>query len=135
MKYIATLILLTAGIGQGFAQGPSFASSTLSFPVSDLEKATKWYQELLGEVESFSPAPGVIEFQLNEVTWLQLFEGELSSGAILRLEVGDINTMHKKVYTMGSSPNDIDTVPNVVSYFDFKDPDGNQLSFYKLETE
>lgn len=131
---LASIILLVCSFGLSHAQDkPSFASSTISFPVSDLEKSTQWYQQLLGEVESFSPAPGVMEFQLNDKTWLQLFEGEVAVGSILRLEVADIQSSHKKLGEIGISTTSIELVPNVVSYFDFSDPDGNQLSFYKLE--
>lgn len=134
MRNLFVLALIVASYN-GSAQGkPAFASSTLSFPVSDLKQSIDWYQQLLGEVEGFSPAEGVFEFQLNESTWLQLFEGEPSSGAILRLEVKDIQDHHSRLVKLGISPGPVDMVPNVVSYFDFKDPDGNLLSFYMLET-
>lgn len=117
------------------AQGqPSYASTTISLPVSNLEQSIEWYKQLLGDVESFSPADGIIEFQLNENTWLQLFEEESSSNSILRLEVGDIQSQHDRLKKLGLAPTSIELVPDVVSYFDFKDPDGNQLSFYKLES-
>ncbi len=113
---------------------PSFASTTISFPVTDVERSTQWYKQLLGEVESFAPAEGMIEFQLNELTWLQLFEGPISLGTILRLEVKDLKLEHQRLTDLGMLLSPIELVPNVVSYFDFKDPDGNQLSFYKLES-
>lgn len=111
----------------------SYASSTISIPVSDLNSSTEWYQQLLGDVESFSPAEGVVEFMLNEKTWLQLFEGEVAANAILRLEVMDIKMQYNRLRNLKLSPSEILLVPNVVSYIDFKDPDGNQLSFYQIE--
>ena len=134
MKYQITFVLLFCVIGFSVAQSsPSYASSTFSFPVSDIDEATEWYKQLLGEVEYFSPAEGVVEFKLNEQTWLQLFTGAQSSGATLRLEVTDIQSQHQRLTKLGIEPMDIELVPAVISYFDFKDPDGNLLSFYKLE--
>ncbi|WP_462249595.1 VOC family protein [Ekhidna sp.] len=113
----------------------TFSSSTFSFPVSNLEASTEWYSDLLSNTNAISPAEGVVEFELNEKTWLQLFEGESSTNtAILRLEVNDIQSEHKRLKILGISPTNIELVPGVVSYFDFKDPDGNQLSFYTIET-
>lgn len=134
MRNLFVLALIVASYFGSAQDKPAFASSTLSLPVSNLQKSIDWYQQLLGEVEGFSPAEGVYEFQLNESTWLQFFEGEPSNGAILRLEVEVIKDHHDRLVKLGLSPSPVELVPNVVSYFDFKDPDGNLLSFYMLET-
>ena len=134
MKYfISTTILIIAvkvGLGQ---EKISYASSTFCFSVSDLNASIDWYGSLLGNVEKLTPAEGVVEFQLNATTWLQLFEGPTSTGAILRLEVSKIDQQHQRIQQLGVSATPIEVVPGVVSYFDFKDPDGNLLSFYQLE--
>lgn len=132
MKYLITGIIIISAI-QVNAQNPnSYASSTIGFPVSNLEESVEWYKQVLGDVEYFSPADGVVEFALNDKTWLQLFVGTASQGSILRLEVADIESQYNRLNNL-VSPTPIELVPDVVSYFDFKDPDGNQLSFYKLE--
>lgn len=134
MKYLVTSILFIFSMSLCGAQdNSSFASSTMCLPVSNLEESIQWYKQLLGEVENFSPAEGVMEFKLNDQTWLQLFEGTQSTGSILRLEVEDIRRQHKRLEKLGVKSTPIELVPDVVSYFDFEDPDGNQLSFYKLE--
>ena len=134
MKYLLTLIAFCIASSFSTAQNsPSYASSTFSFPVSDIDKATQLYQSVLGEVECFSPAEKVIEFKLNDQTWLQLFEGDQSHGAVLRLEVANIQLQHQRLKNLGLTPTAVELVPSVVSYFDFSDPDGNQLSFYELE--
>ncbi len=111
----------------------SYSSSTISFPVSNLDLSVEWYKQVLGEIEYFSPADGVMEFALNDKTWLQLFEGESTTGSVLRLEVRDIQFQYERLKKLSISPTPVEMVPNVVSYFDFKDPDGNQMSFYELE--
>lgn len=135
MKHLlCTITLLFVFLASSAQDNVRYASSTFCFPVSDLSSSIDWYNSLLGEVESFTPAEGVVEFQLNTTTWLQLFEGPLSNGAVLRLEVNKIQEEHRRLQALGISPTPVELVPGVVSYFDFKDPDGNLLSFYRLET-
>lgn len=137
MRYLLVLVLGVCSMQLNAQTQPTYASSTMSFPVTNLEKSIEWYKQVLGNVEYFSPAEGVTEFMLNENTWLQLFEfeGQSSSAAIMRLEVGDIRIQHNRLQKLGLSPSPVELVPEVVSYFDFKDPDGNQLSFYQMETQ
>ena len=130
--FLSTICLCLLSLCQ--AQQPAYASSTFSFPVSNLEASVAWYGQLLGEVESFAPAEGVVEFQLNPTTWLQLFEGETgAAGSVLRLEVTGIKQQHARLEGLGIPATAVELVPGIVSFFDFEDLDGNQLSFYQLE--
>ena len=134
MKSVLSFVLFLCAIQLSKAQDvPSYPSSTFSFPVSNLEASIQWYQEVLGNMERFSPAEGVVECLLNETTWLQLFEAPSGTGAILRLEVTDIKQHHKRLSQLDIVLTPVELVPGVVSYFDFKDLDGNLLSFYELE--
>lgn len=134
MRFLVTLFISFCSMQMSAQSQQSYASSTISLPVSNLERSIKWYKQVLGDVEYFSPAEGVIEFMLNEKTWLQLFEGMSPSNSILRLEVRDIQSHYDRLKKLGLAPTSIELVPNVISFFDFKDLDGNQLSFYKLES-
>ncbi|MDX2141693.1 MAG: hypothetical protein SF123_26635 [Chloroflexota bacterium] len=109
-------------------------SITIGIAVKDINLAANWYKALLGDVETMEPAPGTIELQLSENTWLQLDDtGDLKvGGSIIRLETQDIDAIHTKVKALKSDVGDIVTVEGVVRYFDFEDPAGNRLSYYQV---
>jgi lactoylglutathione lyase len=107
---------------------------TIGIAVKDVKEAVRWYKALLGDVETMEPAPGTMELQLTENTWLQLDDtGYLEvGGSIIRLETKDMDAMHKIVKKLMPDTGDIEVVEGVIRYFDFKDPAGNRLSYYQL---
>ena len=109
-------------------------SFTVGLPVTDLSTAIEWYRRLLGNVEEINPAPGVWEFRIVPSGWLQLFEGKASgpNRAIVRFESADIEASRELALSLGTDVTEIETVPEAVKYFEFRDPFGNQLSFYEL---
>ena len=109
-------------------------SITIGIAVDDVTQAVGWYQALLGDVETMEPAPGTMELQLAENTWLQLDDtGDLKvGGSIIRLETQDIDSIHKKAKNLQPDVGDIELVEGVIRYFDFKDIAGNRLSYYQL---
>jgi lactoylglutathione lyase len=109
-------------------------SFTIGLPVTDLNTAIEWYQRLLGDLERINPAPGVWEFQIVPSGWLQLFEGEAGGPnlTIVRFESEDIEASRKLALSLGTDVTEIETVPDAVKYFEFRDPFGNRLSFYEL---
>ena len=134
---IFTLIFSLAALTKIHAQDKSWASTTISIPVSNLGQSVNWYKKLLMIEESISPAPEVIEFKIKDNTWVQLFEVETftNSQNILRLEVDAIKEAHKRVSQLTTNIQGIEYIENVVYYFDFSDPDGNLLSFYQIPSE
>ena len=109
---------------------------TIGVGVKSVAEATKWYTELLGDIEVVEPAPGTVELQLSENTWLQLDDtGYLAVGggsSIVRFSTDNIEAAHKAVKVIASDVDEIETVEGVISYFDFKDPNGNRLSYYQM---
>jgi len=107
---------------------------TLGLPVTDLNSAVEWYRRLLGEVEEVNPAPGVWEFRIISSGWLQLFESEINNPnlAVVRFESDDIKASRRQALSLGTDVGEIETVSEAVRYFEFRDPFGNQLSFYEL---
>jgi lactoylglutathione lyase len=111
-------------------------SVTIGIGVKDVKEATQWYKTLLGDVETIEPAPGTVELQLTENTWLQLDDTgyfELGGGSsIVRLQTNNIDAEHQVVKKLAADTGDIEVVEGVVKYFDFKDPEGNRLSYYQM---
>lgn len=109
---------------------------TVGIGVKDVKEATKWYQTLLGDVEMMEPAPGTIELQLTDETWLQLDDtGYLKVGGgstIVRFGTKDIEMAHKIAKELDPKASDIEVVEGAIKFFDFKDPAGNRLSYYEL---
>ncbi len=107
---------------------------TVGLSVTDLNSAVEWYRRLLGEVEEVNPAPGVWELQIVPSGWLQLFESEINepNQSVVRFESHDIEASRMLASGLSVNVDQIETVPEAVRYFEFRDPFGNRLSFYEL---
>jgi|GEM_PF-1042554 len=102
--------------------------------VSDLEKSRAWYSRLLGKGPDLEPFPGNVEFRVGRA-WLQIVKGEVQpSSWNLQLEVRDLSRERERLREAGVEAAEIKTVPNVISYFGIKDPDGNPLLFFQVLT-
>jgi predicted enzyme related to lactoylglutathione lyase len=110
------------------------SSVTAGLPVSDLGRALRWYQHVLGLGEpDLAPADGVVELRVGPV-WLQLSQEEQAppsaAGCVLRFGVADAAAERARLAAMGVAVGPLEHVPGAVHYFDFADPDGNRLSLY-----
>lgn len=127
----AVAILLSCGL----ASAEPFQEATVGVPVSSIDAAEAWYLNLLGsEVEVLKPAPGVVEFKVAPGVWLQIFEVEdhKPNGAVVRFLVDDIVASQAKWASAGIDTGEAIQVPDVVTYSEFTDPDGNALGVYDL---
>lgn len=107
-------------------------SAIVALPVKDLLKSKLWYRQLFEYPPIIEPAPGIAELNLGPV-WLQLYQAQgISGDTALRLEIKDLDKQNKRLRDEGLQVEDITVVPGLIRYFDFKDPDGNGLSFYQL---
>jgi hypothetical protein len=62
--------------------------------------------------------------------WLQLAEGKpTKSDWTLRMGVSDLSGEKRRLTGLGIKMTDVQTVPGLISFFGFKDLDGNNLSF------
>jgi hypothetical protein len=51
---------------------------------------------------------------------------------VVRFESGDLEASRVLAVSLGTDVGEIKTAPEAVSYFEFRDPFGNRLSFYEL---
>ncbi|WP_372698028.1 VOC family protein [Arthrobacter sp. JSM 101049] len=106
---------------------------TVGLPVNDLKRSIEWYQRVFALADpGLAPAGGVVEFRLGAL-WLQLGEEPTTrSGAevVTRFGVGDAAVERERLISCGVEAGPLEHVPDGVDYFDFRDPDGNKLSFY-----
>jgi lactoylglutathione lyase len=113
--------------------GMNVFSVAVGLPVSDLDEAVKWYQQVLELSEpDLRPADGVVEFEIGSL-WLQLGEEPTArSGAqvVIRFGVEDAGRERRRLEDLNVSVGALQHVPEAVDYFDFRDPDGNVLSMY-----
>ena len=106
-------------------------SVTIGIPVSDLQAASRWYEQILDKPPDIEPVPGIREFEIAG-TWIQLDEGQPVRGNwTLRIGVTDLNAERQRLEKLGLKLGETRTVPDVISYFNFYDPDGNRLSCYQ----
>lgn len=128
---VAMVLLATAR----FATAEPFQEVTVGVPVASIVDAEAWYLNLLGsDVEVLRPVPGVVEFKVTPSVWLQIFEADeqQTSGAIVRFLVDDIEAAQVQHATVGIISGEAVELPNVVSFSEFTDLDGNALGLYDL---
>jgi predicted enzyme related to lactoylglutathione lyase len=107
-------------------------SITIAIPVSDLSAATAWYDAVFDRRPELEPVPGIVEYEFGG-TWIQLVGDRGGSrGWMLRYGVADLQRERDRLISLGVSVEEVETVPGVISFFDFSDPDGNGLSCYQV---
>jgi glyoxylase I family protein len=102
--------------------------------VSSLSKSREWYSGLFGKGPDLEPFPGNVEFKVGGA-WVQISEGKVSpSSWSLQLEVEDLSRERQRLREAGIAATEIGTAPGVISWFDLKDPDGNEMRWFQVLT-
>jgi catechol 2,3-dioxygenase-like lactoylglutathione lyase family enzyme len=102
--------------------------------VSNLAASREWYTRLLGKAPDLEPFPGNVEWRVRG-GWLQIVEGTVEpSSWSFQVEVRDLPRERERLRTAHVEAAEIQTVPNVLSYFAVRDPDGNHLLFFQVLT-
>ena len=117
------------------AQGPIDVKETIVVvKVSDLSKSREWYSRLFGKGPDLEPFPGNVEFRVGGA-WVQISSGKVQSSSwTLQLEVRNLSRERERLRGSGILASEINTVPNVISYFDLSDPDGNAMRWFQVLT-
>jgi glyoxylase I family protein len=102
--------------------------------VSDLSRSREWYTRLFGKGPDLEPFPGNVEFRVGGA-WVQIVSGTVRpSSWSLILAVGDLSRERERLRAAGIPAGEIRTVPDVISYFDLSDPDGNSMRWFQVLT-
>ena len=103
-------------------------------PVSDLARSKEWYSKLFGKPPDLEPFPGNIEYKLGNA-WVQISKGAVKpSSWNLHIEVQDLSIEHNRLLGQGLTTSEIGTTPGVITWFDIKDPDGNNMRWFQVLT-
>ncbi len=102
--------------------------------VSDIKKSKEWYSRLFGKGPDLEPFPGNVEFKIGGA-WVQIVEAEVkpSSWTIL-FEVRDLARERERLRENMIDATEIKSSPNVISWFDLKDLDGNEMRWFQVLT-
>ena len=106
---------------------------TMQSRVSDIKRATQWYETLLGRAADFVPSATVAEWQLYPGCWLAVIEARPDPGRNrIRLGVKDMHTQMQRIRdALNASVSEIVVVEGIVAYCDFEDPDANRLGLFQ----
>jgi len=116
-------------------QGPIDARETITeIQVSNHAKSKEWYSRLFGKRPDLEPFPGNVEFKVGGA-WVQIVEGKVkpSSWTIL-FEVRDLHRERERLRENNITATEIKTSPNIISWFDLTDPDGNAMRWFQVLT-
>jgi predicted enzyme related to lactoylglutathione lyase len=109
-------------------------SITIGIPVGNLEMASQWYERCLELKAHIEPATDIREYQIFPGCWLQLSEAETTTSQhSLLLGVVDLDAERQRLKGLGVEVGEINRVEGLIAWFDFQDPDGNNLSLYRVE--
>ncbi len=131
-------IILAAAAGTlmaSTATAETFGEVTIGVPVASIDAAEAWYSNLFGpETEIIRPFPGVVEFKAAPGVWFQIFEAEdpQTAKTVVRFLVDDMAETQRDGTEVGIDMGEAIAIPEVVTYSEFSDPDGNALGLYDL---
>jgi hypothetical protein len=102
--------------------------------VSDAVKSMERYSPLFGKVPDLEPFPGNVEYKLGGA-WVQISKGNVKpSSWRFEIEVYDLQRERERLRKAGISATERQTSPGVISWFDLKHPDGNNMRWFQVLT-
>ena len=112
-------------------------SVAIGIPVNNLEKSAKWYKDIFEpEKKLISTDFQMIEYKTGPI-WIQLFEGKTEiNDNVVNFEVENLEKEYNRLKEMTVISNEeIIDISDVIKYLEFKDPDGNKLTFVEIYPE
>lgn len=112
--------------------GKRFAGHTLQLRVPDIEAGREFYLGLFGRAPDLSPHEDFHEWEISDGAWLQLGQGQPIPAYPARFGVSDIEEDCRQLHErLGVVCGEINRIPGLVAFCNFKDPWGNCLGFYQ----
>ncbi|MFD1713758.1 VOC family protein [Amnibacterium flavum] len=106
--------------------------ATLEIGVTDMTSSRRFYDRVLGAEPDLVIDDDLQEYQPHPGLWLQLsVQDAPSPSSRLRFGVIDIAEARADLSDLGVAVGEIESVPGLISWCDFDDPDGNPLGLYQ----
>lgn len=98
-------------------------------PVADIAIARAWYERLFGRAPDNQPMDMLVEWQLTDSGWLQVWQDTDRAGqGLVNLAVDDLPAHHDELTGRGVDTGQIQAVNKGVQLFSVPDPDSNQIT-------
>jgi len=98
-------------------------------PVSDLERASAWYEALFARPADNRPMPSLAEWRVTDAGWVQLtVDHDRAGNGLLNFAVDDLATTREELATRGVETGEIQPVNKGVELSATSDPDGNAIT-------
>lgn len=97
-------------------------------PVTDIDAANTWYETFFGRAADNNPMPVLVEWQVVEGGWVQVFVDAARAGSgLLNVAVDDLDKHVAEAKVHGLAPGEIEEVNKGVRLCALSDPDGNVI--------
>lgn len=97
--------------------------------VSDLDTASRWYAELFARKPDNNPMPSLVEWQVADHAWVQVFvDADRAGKGLLNFAVSDLVAEVAALTARGLAPGAIVDANKGVQTCELTDPDGNTIS-------
>lgn len=116
--------------------------AVIQWPVKNVERSLKWYQEVLGVTLTFPFTPGDpaawlcigdVGFglvQTEDVPRLEFTDTQGNLQSIIQLQVNEIHEVYRHLQDKKVTVSDMRYIPDGGHSFSFTDPDGNTVSLW-----
>jgi catechol 2,3-dioxygenase-like lactoylglutathione lyase family enzyme len=99
-------------------------------PVSDLQRALRWYEQLLGAEPAFFPNDREAVWEVGEHRYVYIIDlPEHAGHSLTTLIVDDLDERVAGIGARGIKPDEVEEYDNGVRKVIYRDPDGNEIGF------
>ncbi len=98
-------------------------------PVSDITVSAAWYERLFEREPTNRPMPNLVEWQLTDTGWVQVFVDAARAGrSFFNVAVSDLDEQVNGLRGRGFAPCGIQQATKGVRISTVEDPDGNTIN-------